>query len=80
MVYRTCLASQCFEGCCDYYAYCVYPYQTAICYSNVTYYYYDYWWVYTLCSIVFLCVLLSVMGGVRRRRNRIRRERDQIVI
>ena len=71
-MYRTCYAVECATGCCDYYAYCTYPSPGIYCYPSVTYYYYDFWWIYVVCSIVFLCVLLSAFAGVRRR-NRLRR-------
>lgn len=70
-MYRTCIANLCTTNCCDYYAYCVYPSQTPICYSNVTYYYYDYTWVWIVSSILFFFFIISLIGCfVRRRRFR----------
>ena len=68
-MYRTCIANLCTTNCCDYYAYCVYPNQTPICYNNVTYYYYDYTWVWIVSSILFVFFLITLIGCfVRRRR------------
>lgn len=80
MYYRTCISSLCSTGCCDYYAYCVYPNQTPFCYTNITYYYEDLWWVWTICSIVLLCIILGAIAGCRRRRRLRRMEAEQILI
>lgn len=78
-MYRTCIASLCFSNCCDYYAYCVYPNQTPFCYTNITYYYYDYTWVWIVSSIVLLCIIISAIAGIRRRRM-MRRQQQEIII
>ena len=78
-MYRTCIASLCFSNCCDYYAYCVYPNQTPFCYSNVTYYYYDYTWVWIVCTILFVLLVISIIGAFLRRR-RLMRARGEMVV
>ena len=66
-MYRYCIASACPFNCCDYYAYCNSA-AYSICYSQVTYYYYDLWWVYTIIGIVFLVACIIAFMVHRRRR------------
>lgn len=79
-MYRTCLATLCATNCCDYYAYCVYPNQTPYCYKNVTYYYYDYTWVWIVCSILFVILAISIIAAIIRRRRMMRAAMQTTVI
>lgn len=76
---RYCQANLCPGNCCDYYAYCSYPSISTVCYSQITYYYDSFWWVYTIAGIVLFIAIITALCVARRRRRR-RRMQDTIII